>query len=129
MKVQKQDASESSIQATYPSNDLKNLWVNWFVSLSRSIQPIFFTVIVFAAYLGGDYLVIWLAGFAFSEFINDVPFIRFLYEGIKILSIIVITLHFFIEYVTELNKERKSLPKIFGKPAERRENKDEGEIS
>jgi len=89
------------------AEDLKLLWLKWLLTISKDIQHASAGIIVFIAYLLGDYFVLWLAGFAFSDILTSIPFVAYVYQGIKIFSIIVITAHFCLEYGIELDKSRK----------------------
>jgi hypothetical protein len=95
-------------------DSLKSQWGKWLLTLSKEIQPILKEIIIFAIYILGDLFILWLAGFAFTDIIQAVHFLEWLYNGIKIASVIVISVHFLINCLIEIVKTRKDLtPVVF----------------
>ncbi len=66
-------------------------------------------------------MIVWLASFAFADAISKFPPLEWLYEGIKIASVIVITIHYLANCIIEINKNKKNfISEIFSSKSEKK---------
>ena len=58
-------------------------------------------------------LIVWLIGLAFADTIREIPFVGFLYNGIKIASALIIAVRYLCNCLIELNKYKKNIVSEF----------------
>lgn len=90
---------------SHPSANLKSQWRSWLVDISLRIQPLLTETIIFTVFILGDILIIWLVRFAVSDVLGEFPMLSFVYDGIKIASLIVITIHYVVNCIVEVRKK------------------------
>lgn len=103
---------------------LGSQWNTWLLDLSKSVQPLFKETVVFAIFILGDLLIIWLAGFAFTDIIQKYPIVGYLYDGIKIFSVLVIAIHYLGNCIIEINKDKNFISSEVFQKKVKRENKE-----
>jgi hypothetical protein len=117
MTQEPQDSKESP-----PLEDVKTQWTNLVRKIFKGIQPIAYNFVIFAAYILADLGIIVLVGVAFSDIINKYPFFGYFYDGIKIGSVFVITLHCLGDYLVQITKNTRTyFSEIFRKSTRKEE--------
>ena len=61
-------------------------------------------------------LVVWLVGLAFIDVIKDISFVGYLYNGVKVASVLVITICYLINCILDMNRSRKEIVSELGVP-------------
>lgn len=88
---------------------LSAVWKSWLISTSKEIQPILKEIVVFAIFILGDLFILWLAGFGFTDVDQFSSVIGLGYIGLKIASLAVLSIHFLVNCVVEVRKERQRI--------------------
>ena len=96
--------------AQLQADNFRSIWRNWLFSVSKELQPIFKQTVVFSTYILCDLFILWLVGFAFLDItqtrsVRDV--LDLLYNGLKIASVFVISVHFLVSCIIEMKKEKQ----------------------
>lgn len=94
-------------QPMQQAESFRSIWRNWLFSLSKELQPIFKQTIVFSGYILCDLFILWLVGFAFLDITQTYPIMDLLYNGLKIASVCIISVHFLISCFVEMKKEKQ----------------------
>ena len=103
-----QDAPvEVARQPLQQAENFRSMWRNWLFSLSKELQPILKQTVVFSIYILCDLLILWLVGFAFSDITQTYSALDLLYNGLKIASVFVISVHFLVSCIIEMKNEKK----------------------
>lgn len=107
-----QDAPvETARQSTQQAENFRSIWRSWLFSLSKELQPILKQTVVFSIYILCDLLILQLVGVAFSDIPQSYSFLDLLYNGLKIASVFVISVHFLISCIIEMKNEKKRATK------------------
>lgn len=75
----------------------------------REIQIIVEQTAIIVTFILADLLIVWMIRRAFSATINNIPFVGYAYDGIELASVIVITIRYFFNCISDMNRSRKHL--------------------
>ena len=75
----------------------------------KEVRIIVEQTIISALFILADMLIVWLVGLAFVDTMKDIPFIGYLYDGVKIASVLVITIRYLLNCIVDMNRSRKEL--------------------
>ncbi len=109
LPIQQVSEAEDPHQSGSQTEELSSIWKNWLRSVSKELQPILKEVVIFTVYILADLFILWLAGFAFGDIDKIYPIIGLIYNGLKIASVLVLSIHFLVNCVVEMKKERQRI--------------------
>jgi hypothetical protein len=75
--------------------------------IPKEIRIIIEQTSISVVFILGDMLVVWLVGLAFADAVKDIPFVGYLYNGVKIASVLVITIRYLFNCIVDMNRSRK----------------------
>jgi TIR domain len=90
----------------YLNEHFKRQWEHWILETSKGLQPILKQTIISTIFILGYLLVVWFAGFVFVDSKN--AFLETMYKGIKIVSVIVISVHYLASCIIEMFKAKNA---------------------
>jgi len=79
------------------------------LQVPKEIRIIVEQTAISVVFILGDMLVVWLVGLAFADALKDIPFIGYLYNGVKVASVLVITIRYLFNCIVDMNRSRKEL--------------------
>ena len=79
------------------------------LQVPKEIRIIAEQTAITAAFILADVFIVWLVGLAFADTMKDISFVGYLYNGVKILSVLVITARYLLNCIVDMNRSRKEL--------------------
>lgn len=79
------------------------------LQVPREIRIIVEQTAISALFILSDMLIVWLVGLAFADTMKEIPVVGYVYDGVKIASVLVITIRYLLACIVDMNRSRKEL--------------------